>query len=176
MFVQPGQRMGHDFISAAQYGLVAILARAFVVETGIVLVKPAVKAGSVGWFRLQDNRADKCRRVIPASMQDGRTVREIRRQRCFHVIYLMELWIRARENGSVRWRRQRSLRVGASEDGGVARHRIKVWRQAELRAEEPHAIGTSGVEGNENNIRMRRRTLRGVGTGSRRSRLGTIGR
>ena len=72
--------MRHHFISAALDGAVAIFSRAFVVETGIVGLKPAVEARGVGFIRVKDDRANKRRRPVSVRSQDFRSVGQIRRQ------------------------------------------------------------------------------------------------
>src|SRR6266404_9589394 len=97
--VQPCQRVRYHFTAAAFDRLVAAFARVAAVESGIVSVKSALKTGRRPRFRIEDQRADKCRRVISVASKDVRSVGQILRQRHAKIVYLMELRIRACEDG-----------------------------------------------------------------------------
>ncbi len=116
MFADPRQRMGYNSPSSALDGAVAILSGSVVVEAGIVEIKAAVEARSVGRLWLENDGTDECRRVITVLTQNLGTVGEILGERRLHVVYLVELRIGSGQDRGVRgWRKWR-LCVCSRED------------------------------------------------------------
>src|ERR1700675_3331273 len=158
MLAQPRESMRHYFAAPALRRAVAIFSRVPGAETGVVGIKSPVETGSepCGWVK--DDRADKCRGVISVGSQDFRSVGQLLRQRDLEIGYLVKLRICTGENGGVRWRSQRDLRISAGENHGLACQRVQVWRQTALRAEEPHAVGANRVQSNKDDVGRRCRS------------------
>src|SRR6266852_8388765 len=102
--VQPGQRVRHHLTTAAFDGMVTVFSRAPPVETSIVGVKSAVKTRGRPRSRIEDQRADKRRCVISIASKDIGSVGQVLGERHSEIVYLVELWIRARQDGGVRRR------------------------------------------------------------------------
>ncbi len=152
MLAQPRESMRHHFAAPALRRVVAIFSRAPRAETGVVGVKSPVEAGSEPRAWVKDDRADECRSVISVGSQDFRSIGQLLRQRDLEIGYLVELRVGSGENGGVRWRSQRDLRISAGENHGLACQRVQVWRQTALRAEEPHAVGANRVQSNKDDV------------------------
>jgi hypothetical protein len=67
--------------------------------------------------------------------------------------HCVKLGVRASENGSVRDRRQRRLRVSLLEHDPLACERIQIRREPMSVAHESHAIRARGIDGDEDNVR-----------------------
>src|SRR6266403_6290175 len=98
---QPLQRVSDDFAAAAFNRLVTVFSLAPSVEAGIVEVKSALKTGSRPCSWAEDQRADKRRGVISVTSKDVRSVGQILRERHTEIIHLVELRIRACEDGGM---------------------------------------------------------------------------
>src|SRR6202521_379169 len=155
MLVQPCQRMRHHFAAPALRRVVAIFSRVPRAEAGVVGIKSPVETGSepCGWVK--DDRADKCRGVISVGSQDFRSIGQLLRQWDLEIGYLVELRVRSGEDGGVRRRRQRDLRISTRKNYGLAGQRVQVWAQTALRAEEPHAVGANRVQSNKDDVGRR---------------------
>src|SRR5260370_29331700 len=96
-----GQRAHFASTATAFNCLVAAFSSVPPVESGIVCVKSAIETGRRARFWVEDQRADKRRRVISVASKDIRSVGEVLRKRHAKIVYLMELRIRPRDDGGV---------------------------------------------------------------------------
>src|ERR1700674_390134 len=150
--VQPCQRVRYDFAAAAFNCLVSVFSRAPTVEARIVDVKSTLKAGGRPRFWVEDQRADKRRRMISAAAKDVRSIWQVLGQRHAKIVYLMELGIRAREDGGMGRRSQRNLRVGVGKNDRLARQSIEVRSEPALRAQKTHAVRSRRIQRDQNDI------------------------
>ena len=78
MLVQPRHRTRHHFFSAAPNSMVEIFSSLPDVKAGIVGLKSPVKATGELSFRLEDDRTDKCGRVISVGAKNFRGIGQVR--------------------------------------------------------------------------------------------------
>src|SRR6185295_14323992 len=123
-------------------------------ETGVVHGKSAVKAGSQSVFRIERDRADECGCAISPLPQQVRDERQRSSQPGAELADSVRLGICSGEDSGVRDHRQRRLRIGVLENHALAGEAIKIWGESCFRAEEAHAIGARGAQGDEDYIRL----------------------
>src|ERR1700682_5492734 len=124
--------MRHHCATAAFHRVVPIFTRARLVKASVVGVESAVKAASKSGVRVENHGTDECRGVISMRSQDCGSIGKLLRQRHLKIVHLMKLWIRSGEDGGVRWRSQRDLRISMGKNHGLAGQRVEVRRQSEL--------------------------------------------
>src|SRR5215469_12345370 len=105
-------------------------------------------------------------------MEQVRKIRQARRNRNAKVIHVVELGIRPRKNRRMRRGGQGDLRVGTRENDSLPGQRVEVRRKPAIGTEKTHAVGTRGIERDENDVR---RPRRGFGCGSVLRRTGGAG-
>src|SRR5262249_7768554 len=112
----------------------------------------AIKARRHAGFGIQNERADKRRRVVSTLLQNLWNVRQQRRESVTEIRHGMKLWIRPGEDRGMGDRSERSLRVGALKDNALTGHNIEIRCQSALRAEKPHPVGARGIDRDEYDI------------------------
>src|ERR1700719_1157216 len=90
--------------------------------------------------------------MISVAAKDVRSIGQILGQRHAKIVYLMELRIRARENGGMGRRSQRNLRVGVGKNDRLARQSIEVRSEPALRAQKTHAVRSRRIQRDQNDI------------------------
>src|SRR5579862_1758517 len=68
---------------------------------------------------------------------------------------MTELRISSRQQGSMRRRRQRNLRISSRKHNTLLGKEIKIRSQTTIRSQKSHAIRPCGVERNENDVGFR---------------------
>ncbi len=152
MHLQPGQGMVHHVLGTAFYTPVSIFTLGAIVERGIVRIESSAETGRHWILRVDDHGSDKCGRPVSAMVQDIRQIGEIRSQRLSHVAHMVVLGIRTGEDVRVRRRGQGHLCVGTRKDHALSCQGIEIRSQAAGRAQKTHAIGTSRIQRDENNV------------------------
>src|SRR5437588_11531439 len=104
MHVQPCQGSPYHLASTTFDCLVAVFSLVPAMEAGIVGVESTIKAGSGARRRVEDQRSDKRRRVIPVASENIRSIREVLRQGHCEIIDLVKLRIRSRQDCGMRSR------------------------------------------------------------------------
>jgi hypothetical protein len=121
-------------------------------KPSIVDIKAAIEARRSAIERVEDQRADEGSRVIALLVKKVGKVREPRGKRDSEIIHVVELWVGAGEDGSVRRRGQRDMRKGVREHDALEGDGVQIRGESALRAEKPHAIGTGCVESNKDDV------------------------
>ena len=129
-------------------------------KTGVVHGKSAIEARSQSVLRIERDRADEGGCAISTCAQQVRDERQSGRQPGAELADPVRLGISAGKDGCVGDHRQRGLRIGVLENHALASEAIEVRRESCFRAEETHAIGARGTQGDEDDIRLAGR-LRG---------------
>src|SRR5581483_1236543 len=151
-FVEPFQSATHDFLSPALDGLVSIRTPGTQTKACIVDIESAIKTRCCAFQWIKHQRSHKSRSVVPVLMQNVGQVGQPGREGYSEIIDVIELRIRARQDRSVRRRRQWHVRVGAGEDEAVSSERIKVRRELASGSQEAHAVRASSVQRNQDYV------------------------
>ena len=123
-------------------------------KAGVILRKSAVKAGSQSVFRIERDRTDEGGCAISTCPEQVRDEGQSGSQPGAEFGDPVRLGISAGKDGRVRDHRQRRLGVGVLENHALARQAIKIRGESCFRAEETHAIGARGAQGDEDDVRL----------------------
>ena len=152
VLVQPRHGVRYDYAPTALRRMVTISSRRHYAEAGVVGVKPPVKAGNAPRHWVENQRTDKSCGVISVRVQDCGCIRQGGRQRHAEVVHLVKLGVRPRQDGRVRGRGQRDLRICPCENHRLAGQRIEVRRQSTLGTQEPHTVGARCIHCDQHNV------------------------
>src|SRR5258708_25066872 len=111
-----------DYIAGAAFNaVIPVLSGAMLLmEAGVEVIEAAIEPGSHVRFGIKNHGSDKRRGVIATLLQNFRQRRKQAGKRVSEVCNGVKLWIGAGENGRMRNRCKRSLRVGAFEHNSLA--------------------------------------------------------
>jgi hypothetical protein len=151
--IEPAQGPCHHLLGPALHRGVPVLPAALGAESAVVGLEAAVEARGQPGAGIEDERADEGGGVVPAGGEPLREPGHGSREGNAEVVHAMGLRIGAAQDRRVRDRGDRRLGIGLLEDGALAGQRIELRGQATRRAQEPHAIGARGVEGDEDDVR-----------------------
>src|SRR5215471_1232954 len=113
--------MRHNFTPTTFNRFVSALPRTASVKTSIKGIEPPLKTGRGACVWIEDERADKCRRVVAMLFEDRRSIRNVLSQRHSEIVDLVKLGVGASQNGCVRCRSNRNLRIRPRENRRVSR-------------------------------------------------------
>src|SRR5882672_872158 len=163
LLIQPGDGVRNYISCPPLQSVVAALVDASLgAKASIEEIKPTIKSGSHIRLRIEDQRSDKRRRVIPRLLQNLRHRRQQRRQRMAKIGNCMELWISPGENRGVRNRRQRRLGESLLKHHALPRQSVKIRRNSAFATKKTHAVSAGGIHGDKDDIGS---FSPGVGTG-----------
>ena len=155
LLVEPGEGTIHHFLATPFQADVAVLAPAPPMKPRIVSIKSAFETWSQ-FPRIEHQRSYKCCRPVSVSVKNVGKKRESFAERVSHIVHMIEPRVGSGEDCSVRGGRQGHLGVGSRKDHAPPGQSIQIRRKPAFGAEETHAIGTGGVQGDQYNIGTRR--------------------
>src|SRR5438552_2318917 len=143
-----------NYITRAAFNaVIAVFSRAMLLmKAGVEVIEAAIEPGCHIRFGIEDHGSDKCSGMVATLLQDLGQKREQARQRVAEVCDRVKLWIGAGENGRVRNRRKRGLRVGAFEHNSLTRDHVQIRRNSAFAAQEAHAVSASCVNRDKNDV------------------------
>src|SRR6202030_3395337 len=111
VLLQPGEGARDGFFTAPLHSAEARLAGLFAMETSVVYIESAFKAGRETIFGIKHDRAYKCRGVVAPSPEDCGQIRDGVRQTASKIAHAMKTRVGARKDCGVRDRGKGRLGV-----------------------------------------------------------------
>src|SRR5581483_10309399 len=153
ILVKPSDGVADDIAGPALDRGIAVLVRiGFGTKARVKYAESPIEARSHAGARIQNERSDECRSLIPRFLQDVRQIRQQSGQWVSEVGDGVKLRISAGKNSSVGNRGQRGLGVCSLEYNPLPCHCIEIWCKGAVVPHKSHAVGTGGVHRDENDV------------------------